>query len=212
MFWSFFNSVAYDLLGERRESFKAIFRYLDQLQRPVLMIETGCVRVADNWGGDGQSTRLFDLYAKSKPGSRVYSVDIDPEATKVCRSLVSDVTTVVTGDSVSFLRGLARNPPNPFSYADLVYLDSFDLDKNHVHPSAMHHLKELVAVSSLITPDTLVVVDDAPSEAMFVLDAGEVRFQTEPVVSGKGKYVAEYAKHIGANLIFSGYQAGWTGF
>ena len=209
-FWPWFDDVA-GKLAHREDSFRQMFRYLDSLGRPVFILETGCLRMVDNWAGDGQSTRLFDRYAADHEGSLVCSVDIDPTATDVCRA-VTEHTQVHTGDSVQFLRSMSRNPPPPFQAVDLLYLDSFDLDKRNVHPSAFHHMKELLAASPLVGPHTLVVVDDAPCEAMFVLRENAVTFMEEPTISGKGKYVAEYARHVGARLLFSGYQAGWVGF
>src|SRR5262249_28141591 len=142
----------------------------------------------------------------------MHSVDIDPEATALCRTLVSDKTQVHTGDSVPFLRQLARRPPDGFARADLLYLDSYDVDFDAPHRSALHHMKELVAASPPIGPDTLVVVDDAPAEAVFIQNGNELRLLTEPCVSGKGKYVSDYARSIGLTPVFSAYQAGWIGF
>lgn len=95
----------------------------------------------------------------------------------------------------------------------MLYLDSYDVDLAAPHPSALHHLKELIAISPLIGPETLVMVDDAPQEALFIPrgNSGAV-FISDPKVSGKGKYVAEYAESIGAKRVFNEYQAAWIGF
>jgi hypothetical protein len=127
-FWDFYETLR-PALARRSETFALVFEYLDRLDRPVGIIETGCVRQLGNWGGDGGSTLLFDKYAQTHPGSAVQSVDIDPKATQLCRSLVSDRVTVHTADSVSFLGTLADTVQPDSQVLDLLYLDSFDLDK-----------------------------------------------------------------------------------
>lgn len=211
-FWKFFKTDAYPILGHRQQSLKYVFEYLDHLARPVFVVETGCVRNVGTWAEEGQSTILFDRFVSQLPGSVMHSVDIDPRATALCRNLVSSSVQLHTADSVAFLRALARNPPPGFRYIDVLYLDSFDVDFAHPHPSALHHMKELVAISTLIGPQTLVAVDDSPLEVNHVLSSKTNTFVSTPVVSGKGKYVADYAKTIGLAPVFTGYQAGWIGF
>jgi hypothetical protein len=67
-------------------------------------------------------------------------------------------------------------------------------------------------ISTLIGPQTLVVVDDSPLEASFFFSSKTIAFVSKPVVSGKAKYVADYAETIGLAPVFTGYQAGWIGF
>ncbi|MBF0544778.1 MAG: hypothetical protein HQM08_10110 [Candidatus Riflebacteria bacterium] len=211
-FWKYFNEEISPKLGFRQNTFRKIFEYLDTLQRPVFILETGCVRNANTYKEEGQSTLLFDKYASSIPGSIVYSVDIDPKATTLCKSLVSPAVKVHTGDSIAFLREVANNPPLPFTTVDLLYLDSYDVDFENPHPSALHHIKELLAISSFISPETLVALDDSPSNAALLFnDPGSVTFLSKPIISGKGKYIAEYAQAVNARLYFFGYQCGWFG-
>ena len=211
-FWKFFETEAYPLLALRQESLKYVFEYLDHLARPVFVVETGCVRHVGTWAQEGQSTILFDRFVSQLPGSVMYSVDIDPRATVLCRNLVSSNVQLHTGDSVAFLRALVRNAPPEFRYIDVLYLDSFDVNFAHPHRAALHHMKELVAVSKLIGPQTLVVVDDSPVEVNYVLSSETGALEAKPFVSGKGKYVADYAEMIGLAPAFTGYQAGWIGF
>jgi hypothetical protein len=211
-FWQFFEAQAAAPLGHRQTTFRSAFEFLDRLERPVFIVETGCVRKADHWS-DGQSTILFDKFVAGLPGSVVHSVDLNPQATALCKTLVSPAVDVHTGDSVAFLHGLAKNPPGRFPHIDLLYLDSYDVDLAAPPPSALHHLKELLAISPLIGPQTLIMVDDAPQEVQYIPrgNSGAV-FITDSKVSGKGKYVAEYAESIGAKRVFSEYQVAWTGF
>ncbi|XGB43163.1 MAG: hypothetical protein LVS60_05120 [Nodosilinea sp. LVE1205-7] len=211
-FWQFFNQEAYPKLARRKATFRYIFEYLDQRNRPVFLIETGCVRRENTWEGEGQSSVLFDRFCRELPGSEAYSVDINPEATNLCKSLVSSALKVHTGDSVRFLKELAVNRPANFQYLDLLYLDSYDVEFNDPHLSALHHMKELMAAANLISAETLVVVDDAPLQGFFVQSAEGLDLIMEPEISGKGKYVADYAKTIGLTPVFTGYQVGWIGF
>lgn len=211
-FWAWFEALAAPRLGIRQGTFRRMFQHLDALNKPVTIVETGCVRVADNWAGDGQSTVLFDKYASAQPGSVVHTVDLDPAATAACAALVSKTVTIHTGDSVAVLRAIARDLKAKDATIDLLYLDSFDLDVNNPVPSAVHHLKELVAIAEAAAPETLVVVDDSPPSGQMVLgDDGKYNLISTPTIGGKGMYVAEYAKQVGAAMSFCHYQVGWTG-
>src|SRR5215510_2009741 len=179
-FWKFFEADAYPHLGHRQQSLKYVFKYLDDLARPVFVVETGCVRNMGTWTEEGQSTILFDRFVSRLPGSVMHSVDLDPEATALCRKLVSSSVQLHTGDSVAFLRALARNPPPGFKYIDVLYLDALDVDFANPHPSALHHIKELVAISTLIGPQTLVVVDDSPFEATYFISSKTMTFVSKP--------------------------------
>ena len=212
-FWNYFSQITQPKLADRSETFEHIFNYLDQFDRPVGIVETGCVRVPDNWSGDGGSTILFDDYARTHPGSVVYTVDLDAGATRIC--LVSDCVKIHTGDSVPYLQSIADNPPADLPFLDLVYLDSYDLDLNNPVPSAVHHLKELIAISPHIRSETLIVVDDSPDIITGFNHGGTFRILTGPQVKnphigGKGMYIAEYAQQVGARNLFKSYQCGWT--
>jgi hypothetical protein len=216
MFWLWFNAEAAPRLAMREVSFRKIFNYLDTFDasQPLVIVETGCLRTPDNWQGDGQSTLMFDRYLRDRPAGGVcYAMDIDPAATAACGALVGQNTQVLTGDSVVTLRDVADRLRASGSKISLLYLDSFDLDWGNLTPSAVHHLKELVSIYEFVSPQTLVVVDDAPMEAFCASsdDTGFTLLQ-QPVVSGKGKYVAEYASQVGAKPLFTLYQSGWTGF
>lgn len=212
-FWTWFDGEAAPKLALREISFRKIFSYLDSLDGPITIVETGCARVQGNWAGDGQSSVLFDRYLQASPeGSTGFAIDLDPQATTLCKGLVSERVTVLTGDSVAVLPEVARRLKAAGRTIDFLYLDSYDVDWANTTPSAVHHLKELVSIVGALRPDTLVVVDDAPSTCRVVGNANsQFDMISLPVVGGKGTYVAEYAKQIGATQMFSHYQAGWTG-
>jgi len=210
-FWAYFDTLR-ESLRLRAGTFGTMFQRLDRIERPVVILETGCVREPGNWAGDGNSTLLFDRYATTHPGSKVLSVDIDPTATEACRGLVSECVSIHTGDSVKFLQSLADSKSNGVDHLDLVYLDSFDFDRNNPVPSAVHHLMELVAIAPVLSPDTMLVVDDAFLSFQAVLtDGQQLAIVHPPSIDGKARFVAEYAAHVGAEPIFSGYQCGWIG-
>jgi Pyridine nucleotide-disulphide oxidoreductase len=209
-FWSWFDGIAGPQLAHRTEGFRKVFDYLDRFDRPVGIVETGCVRQQDNWAGDGQSTILFDRYAEFHPGSTVFSVDRDPEAAALCGSLVGGQVQIHTGESLAYLKSLADDPPAELEFLDLLYLDSFDVDFDDPPPSAKHHLKELLAIAPLVSFQTLVVVDDSPSSFIGVPDGDNpVQPIRPPRIGGKGRLIAEYADQSGAERLFAEYQCGW---
>lgn len=210
-FWDYFDNELKPHLGARAHTFTMAFEYLDQFDHPLTIIETGCMRDPGNLAGDGCSTRLFDKYAEFRPGTTVRSVDIDPKATELCKSNVSSRVHVHTGDSVAYLRSLADGEDGPVPQVDLLYLDSYDVDFENAFPSAFHHIKELVAAAPMIHRDTLVMVDDSPSSTIgYLQEDGAVRLLSPMNVGGKGKFVADYAQHVGASMIFQSYQCGWV--
>ena len=161
-FWHYFEATR-PRLKLRGATFAAMFEYLDRFDRPVGIIETGCMRRLEaELGGDGGSTILFDKYAEFHPGSTVHSLDIDEAAAQLCRRLVSDRVTITCGDSVSVLNGFAASPPRGFTSLDLLYLDSSDFDAGTLGVSTVHHLNELTAAQPLLHEDTMVVVDESP--------------------------------------------------
>lgn len=216
-FWKYFSEVEESLM-QRAKSLRMLFEYLDGIEGPKLIVETGCVRNQNPWArsGEGHSTILFDRYVRQQgPESKVISVDINSESVELCRSMVSGQTEVIASDSVQFLSQLAVALNTQGRKISLLYLDSFDVDYTYWYPSAAHHLKELLAINSALSSNTLVVVDDAPVIANLVLDGTGVGFQldrfTKLVTGGKGRLIAEYAEAIGAKQIIKDYQAGFTG-
>ena len=216
-FYDFFNPIK-DKLGVREASFSKIFEYLDNLTGQINIVETGCLRIKDNFAGDGQSTLLFDKYTQYKENdSKVYTVDIDPNATKVCKSIVSKNVEINTGDSVKYLNSLMERLKKENRKISLFYLDSFDVDWQSPHRSAAHHLKELTAIISYISNDTMIVVDDAPIMLPMKLENNKYQAITEipaprPYIGGKGYLINEFANTCGAKVYFSNYQTAWTGF
>jgi len=213
-FWSFFDGEAAPRLALRANTFRKIFEHLDRFDKPITIIETGCVRVKDDWAGEGQSTLLFDRYVHHHAAeSKLYSVDINKAATDYARTFIGPQTVLANDDSVKHLAGLTAAFLASGQTADLVYLDAHDLDWHYWYPSAAHHLMELCAVLRILRKDTLVVVDDCAISASFVrANNNAIHFISPPIIGGKGRLVAEFAARAGAKVEFSDYQAGWSGF
>ena len=219
-FYQFFDEIS-PKLGVRQFSFLKIFNYLDKLPTPITIVETGCLRVKDNFSGDGQSTLLFDKYTQFRgSGSKVYTVDIDPEATKICSEVVSNDVTISTADSIGYLNDLTNKFYDEKKEVSFFYLDSFDLDWKSPGSSCEHHLKELVSIKKILKKETLVVVDDSPMKGYLqqsklkkgAVDIVPFGLVPKPTISGKGTLVHEYAMQVGAKVLFSNYQTGWIGF
>tara|TARA_B100001057_G_C22797694_1_gene930316 strand:+ start:1015 stop:1689 length:675 start_codon:yes stop_codon:yes gene_type:complete len=218
-FYKWFDSIS-SKLEVRKNSFSQIFKYLDNMPDPIIIVETGCLRIKNNYS-DGQSTLLFDKYTQFRSkSSKVYTVDIDANATKVCSENVSKNVSITTADSVKYLNNLSRQFIENKTNVALFYLDSFDCDWKSPEQSAQHHLKELVSIKKILNNQTLVVVDDSPiigylhqskvkKDSLELIKPGLV---PGPTISGKGGLVHEYAVHTGAKILFSNYQTGWIGF
>jgi len=178
-------------LGQREDGFRRLFERLGKRGSDhPLILETGCLRLPGNWQGDGQSTFMFDAYARCTDGMCV-SVDINFDSASSARRACSSYTSVVVNDSVSFLHSLAR-----LSFGkriDLLYLDSFDVDPVAPLPAAIHHIKELLAAWPLIGPGTIVCVDD-----FLVGENG-----------GKAGIIDDFFGNVGAEVLYSGYQKAW---
>jgi len=173
------------LLHARVESFRCLFRELEERaksRKHLHLVETGCLRTPGNWRGDGQSSFLFDRFLHHYPESELDIFDLSPASIRSCRGLVFHPNTRLhCMDSVAGLWRI-KGP------VDMVYLDSFDVDFNDTHPSALHHLKELASIMKNLVPQALVMVDDN-------VDG-----------TGKGQYVARFMKDIGAKCLHDGYQ------
>ena len=216
-FYKWFNNIA-PKLDQREIAFRKIFKYLDSQPTPIIIVETGCLRVKDNFL-DGQSTLLFDKYTLSRgEQSKVYTVDINPNSTKVCKQVVSNNVEITTDDSVRYLNNLTSNFLENKTKVSMFYLDSFDVDWRYTYPSAAHHLKELTSIMRLLNNDTLIVVDDSPAFGNLTQTENEsnptwkILNSPAPSIGGKGFLVHEYAKHVGAKLFFSHYQTAWKNF
>lgn len=178
---------------KRQQAFEYMIGHLRNCRYP-LVVETGISRQEDNYQGDGMSTLIWDAVMQEVTGT-VQCVDINPEACRFAKDRVSDKVMIYCGDSVAFLSSKEKEYDKLSRKIDLLYLDSYDLDINNWHPSAQHHIYELLAIKGALRPGTLVAVDDN-----LVIDGRHV---------GKGTYVAEWMDRVGKKMVYQGYQWIW---
>ncbi len=124
------------------------------------LVETGTSRDGlSNFEGDGGSTIIFSQYANEN-NVQFYSVDIDQKAlTNAQNAVNASVGKIgsniqfVRQDSIAFLKNFQKE-------IDFLYLDSYDFDFNDPLPSQNHHLNEIKAAYSHLTPNTIIMIDD----------------------------------------------------
>ena len=132
------------------KAFIAVLNHFDG--EPLRIIETG----TSAWGAD--STRMWDLYVRYAGGS-VKSVDIRPDPGIELQGKLSKKTELFVGDSVEFLRGLDEKHES----ADLIYLDSFDVDWSNPEPAEIHGEEEFKIAMRLVRVGGIILIDDTPT-------------------------------------------------
>jgi hypothetical protein len=112
-------------------------------------------------------------------------VDIRPDPSLLLQNKVSKSTKFFISDSVEFLEGLAKRN----FVADLIYLDSFDVDWDDPLPAEEHGRKEFEIAKSLIRIGGIILIDDTPTH-QFAKQLGIVTASdehgTNSIVRGKG--------------------------
>ncbi len=185
-FMIFFDTEYLPKLEGRAGTFRAVMREACT-EGVANIVETGSIRVENNWGGDGQSTIIFDAYMRWATRGKFDTVDIDDQCMNLTKNLQS--TTFYCMDSVRYL--LKRKDP-----IDLLYLDSFDVNMNDPHNAAMHCMFEFCAAQPNLHSGSIIFIDDSP-------------MNEEYSVGGKGKYVSQYFTHLGVPPFVFGYQTAW---
>jgi hypothetical protein len=114
-------------------------------------------------------------------------------------------TTLVHDDSVDFIKKWAAD-----NKADVIYLDSFDLDWYNYNPSATHGLNEYMALIPALKPNSLLLIDDTPSTPYWLDTRGQLYvdmvnfYNKKNYLPGKGLYVLNIPKN--ANVLMHNYQ------
>lgn len=182
-----------DKTDKRRPGFDIMIEHLRATKYP-LIVETGVSRQEDNFFGDGMSTLIWDAIANELSGT-VHCVDINQASCKFARDNCSEKTMIWCADSVKWLAVKETEYGKLNRGIDVLYLDSYDIDIKNWHPSAQHHIYELLAIKKALKPGTLIAVDDN-----LIIDGAHI---------GKGTYVAEFMERIGKEMIHQGYQWIW---
>lgn len=171
---------------DRYIGFRKIFECLiAKSKSDYTIIETGGIRQKDNWS-DGQSSVLFYDFLKWFSG-KLITIDVSPSVEVNYRSWLPSLANVevdtITGDGAVTLGKINEA-------ADLLYLDSFDIDHEHPKSSMEHHLREFTNAKKIISQSKklIVAVDD---------NFG---------VYGKGKYVLDWATRNNKEILHNGYQ------
>ena len=200
------------LLGVRANGFRQIFQHLENLGSPEPLIpETGCARGKDNWAGDGQSTLLFDAYLNHRRSGGLYSVDINPQAVEYARGATGERTSIETSDSVPHLHKLCLRFTQSGQVPDLLYLDSLDVDYLNPVDSAVHHLKEFCAIYPCLGAKTLIAIDDCPKNLLgWRTPENRYWLLGTTVESGKGKFLTDFLRNVGAVSYFEEYQVAFV--
>lgn len=143
----------------RYHTFQAALNLLFQEHSEPLIVETGCQRQKEDLGA-GMSTSIFGEYVR-RYGGRLVTVDIEPEALRVCKECTrefADRITYVLSDSVKFLREFQQSP-------GLLYLDSYDYDVTGdvraQRASQEHCLKEYLAAEPHLKSNSILLLDDS---------------------------------------------------
>jgi len=180
---------------------QGLFLALDLLSgKAATIIETG----TSAYGTD--STRLFDSYVRHFGGD-FYTVDINPYPSRRLRFAKSRRAHFFIMDSVQFLDNFSKITAH--KSADLIYLDSWDVDWSDPFASAEHGKKELIAIRPLLLPGTVIVVDDTPILMKWIPSSDHdaaTKFKIEyGVLPGKGAFYNQALKGIDFTVIHHDY-------
>jgi hypothetical protein len=158
---------------------------LTALSRPKpVMVETGCIRAEEDWGGAGFSTYFFGA-AIERHGGRLHSVDFSPGhasfAEQWTRCFGSTVVVHVQ-HSHDFLRGW-QGP------IDVFLSDSADVGTDGYQDSC---LVECQLAAPHVQPDGLIAIDDC--------------VWNDGTWTGKGALAVPWLLEHGWRILYSGYQ------
>ena len=151
------------------------------------------------------STYLFNEYVK-KYGGHFWSVDINKKLIDTHQGNMCPATTLTCDDSVTFFSNWCTTK----SHADVIYLDSWDLDWYNPHPAAMHGLNEYLSLLPSYKKNTLLLIDDTPSNPYWIDSRGSLYndmiqyYAKNNSLPGKGQYVLNVYKD--ADILLHNYQ------
>ncbi len=141
----------------RWPGFSYIASQLLLLNRPVNILEIGCMRDPDNWNGDGCSTALWNWFSL-KLGGHSTSIDNDIHATVVAQKRCANVR-VVCDESVHYL----TRHPFEVSELDLLYLDGMDHFLSESY-SELQTMTEFCVTYPRLLSGCMIAIDDCHSD------------------------------------------------
>ena len=179
-------------------TFRKLFESMKELKEPIIL-ESGISSAGI------KSTHLFNEYVR-KYGGRFWSVDIDQLLVNEHKGNMCPATELICDDSISFFNNWSKDNKE----ANVIYLDSYDLDFYNPVPSGNHGLAEYKALLPVIKKDTLLLIDDTPINPYWVNSRGTlyddmiIFYEQHKYMPGKGMYVLNEAKH--ADTLIHNYQ------
>jgi hypothetical protein len=182
----FIDSKMFHDLKHRSYTMAEMIGHLETSKLPWI-VETGTARITGNWGGDGQSTLVWDWVSEHLQ-KKVLSIDMNLEAVNNASAQTKNVK-YICADSVQTLNNLDADVVQNIG---LLYLDSFDWAPEIHLDSSFHHMAELAAVWRYLPSGCLIVVDDRHSPEQ-----------------GKHFMVAAFMDKLGIEPLFAEYQIGW---
>jgi len=179
-------------------TFKELFKNMNGIKNPIIL-ESGIASAGTH------STYLFNEYVR-KYGGFFWSVDINKSLVEQHRGNMCPATKLVCDDSVNFFLNWSKNN----SKADIIYLDSYDLDFYNPRPSAEHGLKEYKSLLPVCKKDTLLLIDDTPINPYWLPFRNDMYndmvkyYNINNCLPGKGMLVLNEKKN--ADIILHNYQ------
>jgi len=199
------NNDTYELFTNKGVSnhinyltFKKLFENMKDIKEPIIL-ESGIASAGTN------STYLFNEYVK-KYGGKFWSVDINQQLVDENKGNMCPATELICDDSVSFFTKWSKNN----NEANVIYLDSYDLDFYNPQPSGNHGLKEYYSLLPVIKKNTLLLIDDTPITPYWLDTRGKlyddmtIFYEQFKFLPGKGMYVLNEIKN--ANKLIHNYQ------
>lgn len=137
-----------------------------------LIVETGCLRIKDDWGG-GCSTLLLGEFCHCY-GVKLITVDNNLENLQVAERETKEFENSIAyvhGDSLEFLDKLFGDfrlldgvqKESQVESIDLLYLDSFDADPDNIritYQAQRHQLAEMQLAFPKLSEKAIVLLDD----------------------------------------------------
>jgi hypothetical protein len=170
-------------------TFKKLFENIMSVKEPIIL-ESGIASAGTN------STYLFNEYIK-KYGGKFWSVDINKSLIDNNKGNMCPATELICDDSVNFFREWSKNN----NKADVIYLDSYDLDFYNPVPSGHHGLEEYKSLIPVIKKNTLLLIDDTPVNPYWLDTRGQLYndmhlfYNQNGFLPGKGMYVLNEIKN-----------------
>jgi predicted O-methyltransferase YrrM len=169
---------------DRNRSFDVLFREAATLFESPMIVETGTIRAAEDFGGAGFFTYIAAAFLL-RHGGQLHSVDLNPQNVAFARewtAVFGDTVTIHHGDAIAFLANFSQP-------IDVLYLDSLDTtEPGH----GEHAMRELEAALPKLHNRSLIAIDDTPWQAGSWV--------------GKGARVVPWLLEQGWQVLYAGYQ------